>query len=378
MELEKGRVKAKRKLKALDFSGENAAIALVSSEQGGPANSVPTLLIKAANFSEEFIEKANQIRVTMELPEFLETFYHMWCEEAEVLAAILGYQETEGGGGYNNDCYWTWYREKMMAEGKVDQYGCYPVATDADHKEWIASRLEGIEVLKSLKESDSVAEVLSTLSEDQYLAMLRDQERVEKALSRKEEALANEAARKTAIVAEQKKPKARVVKASDKGHKAEPVPEKTGNDAKAVKAEPKTEVQKMTVKTVEVEKTETMEMVEKAQFDVIQKALDEQKVALEKALETVAKFEKEKKEAIAKARKEALVEAVEKEEEAEKLFKAVGELETEAFDAVLAVVKALAAKTETDPMFKEQGKPVEGEQVQKSALRAKLEAKYKK
>lgn len=375
--------KAKRRLKNFDFSSEGAHLALVHKEQGGSANGYDTLVMKATDkFSEEFIEKMQQVRVTMELDDFLETFFHLYEDDAAVLAAMMGYKEEEGegepAGTYQDDYFWEWYRDKCKEEGLMGEYGSCPEPTDQDHKDWIASRLEGIEVIKSFKESNSVAEVLSTLDENQYLGLLRDQERVEKAISRKEKALVAKAAREAAIVAEKTKPKAKIVKASEKGHKAEPVVKKTGNDAKAVKAEPKTEVQKMTVKTVEVEKTDTVEMVEKAQFELIQKALEEQKEELQKARDLLAQFEKEKQEAIAKARKEALVAAVEKEEEAEKLFKAVGNLEAEAFDAVLDVVKALAAKTEADPMFQEQGKPVEGEQVQKSALRAKLEAKYKK
>lgn len=382
--------KAKRRLKNFDFSSEGAHLALVHKEQGGAANGYETLVMKSAkNFSDEFVQKMQQVRITMELDDFLETFFNLWEDDAAVLAAMMGYKEEPEGEGepagtYQDESFYEWYRDKCEKMGMLGEYGNCPEPTSADHQEWIAMRLEGIEVIKSLRESDSVAETLSNLTEDQYLGMLRDQERFEKALSRKESVIAEKSAEKQPVVAEQKKPKARIVsKAQKEGHKAEATDAVVKQAVVAVEANPAVEadskkVQKMTVKTVEVEKTDTVEMVEKSQFEMIQKALDEQKEELQKARDLLAQFEKEKKEAIAKARKETLVAAVEKEEEAEKLFKAVGALEAEAFDAVVEVVKALAAKVEADPMFKEQGKPTEGEQVQKSALRAKLEAKYKK
>ncbi len=93
MEIEKGKVKAKRKIKALDFTGDNAAVALVSKDQGGPANSVETLVIKSQNVSLEYLEKMQAVKVTMSTPEFLRRFFSLWYEDADVLAAMMGYKK---------------------------------------------------------------------------------------------------------------------------------------------------------------------------------------------------------------------------------------------------------------------------------------------
>ena len=84
------------------------------------------------------------------------------------------------------------------------------------------------------------------------------------------------------------------------------------------------------------------------------------------------------KEAIAKARKADILAAVEVEDAAEKLFKAVGELAPEAFADVIEVVKSLSTKVEKSLFFTEQGTKAEGEKVAKSALRAAIENKHTK
>ena len=92
---------AKRKLKALDFSKEDAAVALVSESQGGPANGVPTLIIKSSKQrSKEFIKKASQVTVTLTINEYLEKFFGIWDKgNQELLARSLGFV-TEGMDEY--------------------------------------------------------------------------------------------------------------------------------------------------------------------------------------------------------------------------------------------------------------------------------------
>lgn len=78
--------KAKRKLSDINFQKEGAHIALVHKNQGGGANGHNySMLIKATNSSEEFLKKVQQIRVTMDLPEFLWRFFGMWEDDAELL-----------------------------------------------------------------------------------------------------------------------------------------------------------------------------------------------------------------------------------------------------------------------------------------------------
>lgn len=86
-------------------------------------------------------------------------------------------------------------------------------------------------------------------------------------------------------------------------------------------------------------------------------------------------MKRKKKKLSLKARKADILAAVEVEDTAEKLFKAVGELAPEAFADVVAVVKSLSTKVEKSSWFVEQITKAEGEKVTKSALRAAIEQK---
>ena len=314
---------AKRRLTNIDFSKDGSHLALVHKDQGGAASGYSTLITKATEkYSPEFIQKVQLVRVTMELDDYLEKFFGLWSSDAKVLAAFLGYDESQelDTGVYNDDSFWEWWEDKF--EENPTQTWREP--TDADKQEWLAYRLEGIEIIKSLKDPSSRLEVLSNLSEDDYLKVIKEQERFEKALNSKKQELQSGGA---------KEPTKKVVT------------KKVTPTKKATKA----------VTQEENNMSGTPEMIAKAQFDEIQKALDKQKVELQKALDDVKAFQAKEKEAVQKARKADLLGAVEVEETAEKLFKAVGELEAEAFDVVVEVVKALNAKVETNEMFIEKG-----------------------
>lgn len=382
-------VKKKRRLKDFNFESEGAHLALVHKLQGGSANGFETLIMKStANFSEEFIKKASTVRVTMEITDFLEKFYNIYGTDAKVLAFLLGYDpsEVKDGSVYNDEYFWSWFEDKYPDSPYAD-----PV--ESDYQEYVQAKLEGIEVFKALKESDSIADVLCTLTEDQYMGMLRDQERVEKALVNIESVTADQiVSRKSVevqpIVAEEKKVKARIVKevtkASDKGHKQADLdsPESSVCANTAGKAEQKTEVHKMTKPAVQVEKTETVDMVEKSQFELVEKALNDQAVELQKALDALAVFKEAETARVTKARKEALTELSEDEAKTEVLFKALGELDEAGFNEVVEVLKGLKVAPEAaeDEMFEEQG--AKGKEVEvvttKSLLKASIEAKYSK
>ena len=134
----------------------------------------------------------------------------------------------------------------------------------------------------------------------------------------------------------------------------------------------KKEEKQMTEKVAEQE----VDVVAKAQYDEIQKAFKEQEEQLQKATAMLEEFKQKEKEQIQKAREATLLAAVEAKDTAEKLFKAVGELEQEHFDAVVEVVKALTAKATDTDMFKEVGNQQEGEQVHKSTVQKILAQKY--
>lgn len=334
--MEKVVTKAKRKLTDITFEHEGAHLALVHKMQGGSANGYKTLVMKSVdNRSPEFIQKASQIRVTLSLPDFLEKFFHIWGDDAEVLATMFGYVESEDDSDeYGQESFWCWYRDKASKEGNLDHWGD-PLTrpTDADKQAWLQDQLKGIEILKSATLAKGSADFISGLTEEQYLSLLQDQEFIEKSFVKKE--MSND----------------------NGGGKPEQ------NEANIADTK---------------ENTMTQETIEKAQYDAkeveLQKALEE----IQKAKEEIEAFKAKEKEAVEKAREQEVKAAVEDAEASAKLFKAVKDLEDEAFKDVVEVVKSLSQKVEDQALFKEQGSPDEGVQVQKSALQAMIDAKYKK
>ncbi len=156
------RPRAKRRLSNISFEAEGSHLALVSAEQSGPANGHDYAVVTKSTqqFSEEFFEKSAKIRVTMDICDFLQKFFGMYSEDAEVLARLLGLEESDEEGEDSEDS------DEMPQES---------------YEDYIQSKLEQFELLKSLYVTDSIPEVLSACSEDEYLGFLRDQERLEKA-----------------------------------------------------------------------------------------------------------------------------------------------------------------------------------------------------
>jgi hypothetical protein len=319
--------KTKRKLSDIDFSGEGSHIALVSKQQGGPASGADyALVLKANKFSEEFVQKMQQVRVTMELPDFLRKFFSMYAEEAEILARIMGYEKP--------------------AQAVEDM--------PSDYEDYIQSKLEAFEILKSANSTETLSEVLSELDENEYLAMLNDQALIEKAFEDIEKAT----------------------------KESEPAASADGTDTSTNAGVENIEGVSTSVNKEELEKTKMedelkVETVEKAQFELVQKALDEQKVQLQKAMETIAQFEAEKKEAINKAKTEKVKAIVKDESKVEAIAKAALSLESEDdFTAFLAAMQAMMTTVETSEMFVEKGASTQEETiVQESAVAKLLKAK---
>jgi hypothetical protein len=306
--------KAKRTLSNIDFSKEGAHLALVSKEQGGPANGHDyAVVMKATNLSPEVIQKMQQVQVTLELPEFLRRFFSLYSEDAEVLARMLGYVPPETKDEWN-------------------------------YEDYIQSKLDSYKVLKSLHEASSINDVLNSLSEDEHLKLRNDQAMLEKAFS-------------NSSVKDEEGESGAVTKVKD--------PEK---ETKASPSE-------------SVNKGNTMdEKVEKAQFDAVQKALDEQKEALQKALELVETFKAKEKEAIQKARFAEVKTAVKDEDKAEVLFKALSLIDSsEEFTAVVKVLADMTAQIEKSELFEEKGSAAQEESEVKESLVAKaVKANLKK
>ncbi len=326
--IEKGKVKAKRKIKALDFTGESAAIALVSKDQGGPANSVETLVVKSQNISLEYLEKMQAVKVTMSTPEFLERFFGLWSDQAEVLAAMMGYEEVE--------------------------------TSEMEIKDWVQERLQAFEVIKSLHESSDLEQALAGLDEKQYLALLKDQEMIEKALAKKEsEEVAKAAESDTShIVHEVSEGKTSVItKKSKEKHMTKPVTEAT------------------------------VEMVEKSVLVDLQKSLEDKSVELQKALDSIAVFKQEKQEQITKSKTAQLTAVVKDEKLAAPIVKAALALESdEDFTAFLGAITSMQVAVEKSKetleksaLFQEQGASVsEDEKPQESAVARVLKANLAK
>lgn len=316
--------KAKRKLSDISFQHEGAHVALVSKDQGGPANGKDfALVMKATGFSQEFVTKMQQVRVTMELPDFLRKFFNVYYEDAEVLARMMGYVEVEDEVE-EDDSYEDWY-EKRIQE-KLDQF----------------------EVLKSLHESKDIATDLLQLGEDKYLKVLKSQAKLEKVLSK-------------------------IEKNSAKAAKATADEGSTEAVAKAKQSDDKSKVEPSV--TVNKGKTYMDELQE------VQKALEVEKAELQKAREQLAAFEAEKKEMIRKARFDKLSASVKDEAKATALFKAFALIEDEAeFDEAVKVVADMQTAVEKSALFEEKGAQVESEDevVTESAVAKVIKARLQK
>lgn len=393
--------KAKRKLSDISFEKEGAHVALTSKSQGGPANTHDyALVLKSNKFSEEFVQKMQQVRVTMELPDFLRKFFGMYGDDVEILARMMGYEKPESEESEPMESY----------------------------EDYIQSKMEAFEILKSAHEADSLADVLSTLDETEYLAMLNDQERVEKAFEELEKAYkpkvgdmvtwnssgGKATGKVTRIVRDgsmsvpntsftlngtEDNPAVMIKLYRDGeptdvmvGHKAgtlskvqkslaqesAPAASADGNDTSTNAGVENIEGVSTSVNKEELEKSKMedevkVETVEKAQFELVQKALDEQKVQLQKALETIAQFEAEKKEAINKAKTEKVKAIVKDESKVEAIAKAALSLESEDdFAAFLDAMQSMVATVDASEMFVEKGASVQEETAVKESAVAKL------
>jgi len=323
---------AKRKLSDISFEAEGAHVALVSKEQGGPANNHDyALVIKANKFSEEQIQKASKIRVTMDIQDYLSKFYGLYYSDAIVLANALGFDTKEDPA-------------EDTAEDKAEEDW---------YQKWIDEQVSSIEVIKSLTESDNVLGALSELEPDQYIQLLEDQAKLEKAFKKIEKSR----------------------KESGKQTKAAAPDNSTTASVEKSKVEPSGSVNlegKSMTQTIEKE----VEVVEKSALETVQKSLDETKVALEKALEQVAAFEAEKKAAIVKAKTAQITEVIKDEKASAVLVKAALSLEDADFTTFVEVVKSLNEQKANADLFIEKGATTDSaEKVEESAIVKLMKAK---
>jgi hypothetical protein len=316
--------KAKRKLSDIDFQKEGAHIALVHKNQGGGANGHNySMLIKATNSSEEFLKKVQQIRVTMDLPEFLWRFFGMWEDDAELLAGILGYVDEEDA------------KESTDPTDLSDVY-------ESAYASYIKEKLKSFEILKSAYDAEqsadseeNAASVISKCSETEYLNVLKDQALFEKALRKKERA-------------DQKLEKQRA------------------------KADLAAEANSMEKKSV----SDTKDQVDVA---TLQKSLDDTAAELQKATALIEEFKKEKAEAIVKSKTAKVTEIVKDSPEASIIVKAALALNDEDFEPFVAAVQTVYTQIEKSALFRETGAAATGTDNQAdSGVGSILKSKFNK
>ena len=312
--------KAKRKLSEISFDHEGAHLALCSKSQGAANNWNKALIMKGHNFSPEFIQKMQQIQVTYELPDFLRKVMGLYYEDAELLARMMGYVEPEK----EEEDYDDWYEN------------------------YIEEKLQSFTIIKALHEAKNLPDALSKLTEQDYLDVLQDQAMVEKALKKELD-------------------KETEVSKADTSTKVE----NTKVEASASKKKNPKKETKMTQET---------EMVEKAKFVEIQKQFEDQKIALEKAMEQLGKIEQEKKEAIVKSKTDAVKAVVKDEKQAAVVVKAALALEDQSdFDALVEVFKSMNDLLEKSGLFQEHCVSAEaGEDNKESKLAQVIKSKYAK
>lgn len=360
----------KRKLKDISFDHEGAHLALVSDQlNGGPANLQPNALFLKAieGFSEEILEKASQVTVTLAIEEFLQKFFNMYHEDAEVLARAMGYTTRAMD-----------YAEEEKAEEATEGEDEYT------YESYIQKRLSSFSIMKAMQDASDDTSVMANLSGEDYLALLQDQAQIEKAFDK-----VAELKKATKVEVRKESDLKASASGSDTQHGNGDV---TKNASVEKKVEPSGSVSQVNkgnymadkeVKTVvaDVEK----ELVEKSVLVDLQKAMEEQAVELQKARELVKQFEQEKKDAITKARKEKLGAAVKNEEQAAALFKGANLLEDTDFEAFVKAVADIQAVADQSDLFKSVGadgvveqKPVANVDDINAALIARIEAKNKK
>lgn len=324
-------IKAKRKLSDISFEKEGAHVALVSKQQGGPANNKAyALVLKGHNFSEEYIQKMQQVKVTMELPEFLQRFFNVYYHDSEILARMMGYVPPvrEASNSYEEEA-----------------------------EEYIQSKLEAFEVLKSVNDAESIAEVLSGLDETQYLSMLNDQSLIEKAFRKMDK----QETKETPAVKSAKKESEVVADAADEDTSTHASVEKSIEASASV-----TSIHKEQNMTKEIKVDDTTKIEKSAtelSLELLQKSFDESRVELQKAQELIAEFKKEKQEQIQKSKTAQFTAVIKDEKLQAPIVKAALSLESEDdFVAFLAAITSMQANIETtqgfiekSALFQEQG-----------------------
>ena len=157
-------VKPKRLIKEYRFDKEHHHVAMVHKSQGGAANNYhEALVLKSTNdITDEYLEKATMVKVTLPFDDFLEKFFGMWSENADLLTEILGFSDEE---------------DVSAAEKAGMSWEDYQAQCEQERQDFINS----VEIMKSKKP-------VSELNAGDFLSVMTTQSRFEEKQSEIEKA----------------------------------------------------------------------------------------------------------------------------------------------------------------------------------------------
>jgi len=139
-------MKAVRRLTNISFEKDGSHLALVAKEQGGAANGYSTLILKATDdILDADIEKATMVKVTLPFDDFLEKFFNVYSDDADILTEILGFKDEED------------MSEQDKSEMSWEEY---KAECEKEKQDFINS----VEILKSVKEGIETIQDLNVAS----------------------------------------------------------------------------------------------------------------------------------------------------------------------------------------------------------------------
>jgi len=144
---EKEQKKAKRLVHEYRFDKDTHHVALVHRSQGGAANGYTEALVMKSvdDILDDDIEKATMVKVTLPFEDFLEKFFNVYSDDAEILTAILGFTD----------------KEDMSEQDKSEMsWEEYKAECEKEKQDFINS----VEILKSVKEGTETIQDLNVAS----------------------------------------------------------------------------------------------------------------------------------------------------------------------------------------------------------------------
>ena len=144
---EKEQKKAKRLVHEYRFDKDTHHVALVHRSQGGAANGYTEALVMKSvdDILDDDIEKATMVKVTLPFDDFLEKFFNVYSDDAEILTAILGFTD----------------EEDMSEQDKSEMsWEDYKAECEKEKQDFINS----VEILKSVKDGKETIQDLNVAS----------------------------------------------------------------------------------------------------------------------------------------------------------------------------------------------------------------------